>query len=140
MLDKKSYNKYMNMYKSKLNKMAKTEKIISQNIIFKQKVDKIINYYHNYGKLPSAYNKCNKYKVLGQFLCAQKQRYKKNILSNDKYKLLITIPTFKKRLSANNTIKKISFEQKINLVIDYYVKNLILPSSNSSDTNVRKLG
>lgn len=70
---------------------------------FEENVESIIKYYNIKKELPST---IGKYKSLALFLNNQKTNYINNKLSEERYNLLITILTFKKKLNRKIKQKK----------------------------------
>lgn len=113
------------------------------HVSYKQKVNLIIEYYNNKGRLPLTNAKNISTKSLGNFLSYQKYLYNKNQLSEYKYNLLITIPSFKEKLDKLNDDKIIlySFKEKVKLIIKYYKDNdNTLPTKYNMDGHIRILG
>lgn len=69
-----------------------------KNLSYDEKIDMVIKYYNKYKKLPSSYNLL--YKDLGLFLHSQKQLYKNEKITIEKYTKLCKIPTFEERLNS----------------------------------------
>lgn len=95
---------------------------------FKNKVNKIIEYHNNNGKLPSTISPNNDIRKLGTFLVVQKRLYRNNKLSKTKIDYLNKIPNFCLSLSKGD----LSFNNNINKIKLYYDEYKKIPFDDRS--------
>lgn len=98
---------------------------------FEDNVKTIIDYYKKHNHLPTVKNK-----PLYKFLLRQKYLNKNNELSEERYNLLCTIPTFGKKLNEEyepSTISYLTYEEKVGMIIDYYNQYKKLPTINDNE-------
>lgn len=146
-LSNENYNLLCNkipLFKKKLIRCEKNKVVLKfedfkyTELSYEEKVNKIIEYYNIYGKLPPKTNKYNKeIRSLGSFLTVQKKIYKNKKLPKKHYELLIKIPTYKSRLSGDN--KYAYIREKVKRCIDYYNIHNCLPNILSIDDNIKNL-
>jgi rubrerythrin len=107
-----------------------------------ERLDQIKVYENENLKLPSAYDENADIKAMGQWLCNQKENYKKRsqIMKNDEiynaFTTFINDESYRKYFIGNQT----NWLESLNQVQVYVNENLKLPSSKSKNAEIKKMG
>jgi len=140
---------YNNKSIKDINLIENDKEIVNNYIIgikeFKQysweeKLNMVENYIKENGKLPSVYDKIHKYKQLGVWIHDQKHHYKnytkgmKKSIIRELWELFM-----EKNLHFFRTKYEI-WEDKLNEIKEYIIKNNKLPSTSDKNENIKKIG
>jgi hypothetical protein len=115
---------------------------ISNETSWKQTLNELQKYINKHNKTPSQYNKDNTIKILGNWLYAQKNNYKKKIyiMKNESiYNLwtqFINDDKYKKYFISNET----SWKQTLNQLQEYINKHDKTPSQHDKNDTIKILG
>jgi len=134
MKNKKIYNKWTTL------KETYKQLFLSNDDIWNNKYDELIEYIDKYDKLPSSHSKNIEIKKLGGWLGRQQENYKNKTKSMNNVKLYnkwtIFKKTYKQLFLSNDEI----WNDKYDKLVKYIEENKKLPKKRSKNTEINKLG